>query len=35
MITEEIIRRLCNLNSDDWFNPYSWAELIEKTRDEA
>lgn len=34
MITEEIIRRLCNLNSDDWFNPYSWAELIEKTSDE-
>lgn len=34
MITEEIIRGLCNLNSDDWFNPYSWAELIEKTSDE-
>lgn len=35
MITEEIIRRLCNLNSDDWFNPYSWAELIgKKTSDE-
>lgn len=35
MITEEIIKRLCDLNSNDWFNPYSWAELInEKTSDE-
>ena len=35
IITEEIIKMLYNLNSDDWFNPYSWAELInEKISDE-